>query len=229
MTPINTITAFFPSEINFNTDPGFWNMMPVEQMALIYFLQNLKPKVSIEIGTQFGGSLQVLSHFSSKVYALDIDPEVPLRLKGKYSNVEYLVGDSFQTLPVLLENLQKENAEIGFILLDGNCSTEAVKKDIASILKIKPIGPLYILIHNSFYPPCRIGICSVNWSSCPYAHALELDYIMGGMSLFGGPLMGAGIAMAILLPSPREHNLQASAWGEPTLSELLYSFAAAAP
>src|ERR1700738_2086427 len=66
-----------------------WLMSPAEQMGIIYLLGRLKPRVSIEMGTRFGGSLQVLAKLSKKVYSLDLDPEVPRRLAGKYANVEY--------------------------------------------------------------------------------------------------------------------------------------------
>ena len=71
-----------------------WMMSPAEQMAVIYLLETLRPRVAVEIGTRMGGSLQVLAHFAEKVYALDLDPEVPERLKGRHANVEYIIGPS---------------------------------------------------------------------------------------------------------------------------------------
>jgi hypothetical protein len=41
----------------------YWMMSPSEQMGMIYLLEHLRPKVAIEIGTRFGGSLQVLSRY----------------------------------------------------------------------------------------------------------------------------------------------------------------------
>ena len=38
----------------------YWMMSPAEQAALVFFLEHLRPKVAIEIGTRFGGSLQIL-------------------------------------------------------------------------------------------------------------------------------------------------------------------------
>ena len=76
-----------------------WQMNPAEQAMMIYLLERLRPKVAIEIGTRFGGSLQVIAQYSERVYSLDIDPEVTDRLKGRFPNVEYLIGPSDQTLP----------------------------------------------------------------------------------------------------------------------------------
>src|SRR6478735_4078662 len=73
-------------------DMQYWMMTPAEQVAILYLLERLRPPVAIEIGTRMGGSLQAISRYSKKVYAIDIDPEVPKRLHGLYSNVEYLVG-----------------------------------------------------------------------------------------------------------------------------------------
>jgi hypothetical protein len=67
-----------------------WQMSPSEKVALIFLLQHLKPKVAIEIGTGFGGSLQVLAQFCDRVYSIDVDPDVPSRLAGRFPNVEYL-------------------------------------------------------------------------------------------------------------------------------------------
>ena len=101
---------------------AYWMMSPAEQIAMVYLLEHLRPKVAIEIGTRFGGSLQVLSRFCERVYSLDIDPEVPQRLQGRFSNVEFLIGPSDETLPRLLDRLQGEGAEVSFVLVDGDHS-----------------------------------------------------------------------------------------------------------
>src|SRR5690348_11640996 len=71
-----------------------WRRTPAEQVGMLYLLGQLRPRVAIEIGTRFGGSLQVLSRFAEKVYSLDIDPAVTKRLEGRFANVEYLTGPS---------------------------------------------------------------------------------------------------------------------------------------
>ncbi len=81
----------------------------------MHLVEHLKPKAAIEIGTRFGGSLQVLAKFCDRVYSLDIDPEVQDRLKGRFENVEYLIGPTDETLLPLLDRLQRESTEVGFI------------------------------------------------------------------------------------------------------------------
>jgi len=46
--------------------PLAWQMNPAEQAMMIYLLERLRPKVAIEIGTRFGGSLQVIAQYSGE-------------------------------------------------------------------------------------------------------------------------------------------------------------------
>ena len=181
----------------------YWMMSPAEQAALVFLLEHLRPKVAIEIGTRFGGSLQVLAQFCDRVYSLDVDPEVPQRLEGKYSNVEYLIGLSDQTLPPLIDRLQREGAELSFALVDGDHSTEGVRRDIDNLLRFRPTIPFYIIMHDSFMPCCRDGLKQANWSANPHIHAVELDFVPGIVNpapKFRNELCG-GLALGILLGS----------------------------
>jgi hypothetical protein len=196
----------------------YWMMAPSEQMGLLFILDQLRPKVAIEIGTKFGGSLQIMSHFCDKVYALDIDPDVPNRLKGKFPNVEYLIGPSGETLPPLIARLQKEGAELGFALVDGDHSTAGVKEDIDNLLKFIPTVPFYIIMHDSFNPHCRAGLKQANWAANPYVHAAELDFVPGTVNptpAFRDQLWG-GLAMGILLPHKRKGRFEVTARSERT-------------
>ena len=147
-----------------NKELQSWMMAPAEQIALLFLLEQLRPKVAIEIGTRFGGSLQVLARFCETVYSLDIDPEVSRRLDGKYQNVEFLIGPSEQTLPPLIERLQQEKAELSFALVDGDHSAEGVRRDIQNLLKFVPNVSFYIVMHDSFNPGCRRGLQTAPWS-----------------------------------------------------------------
>lgn len=121
-------------------------MSPPEKVALIFLLEHLRPKVAIEIGTRYGGSLQVLSQFCHRVYSIDVDPDIPRRLEGKFPNVEYLIGPSDQLLPSLIDRLAEEGAELSFALVDGDHSAEGVRKDIDNLLRFRPTGcPAFLL------------------------------------------------------------------------------------
>jgi hypothetical protein len=81
-------------------------MTQAERMALIFFLEKLRPEFSIEIGTLNGGSLPVISSFSKKVYTLDIDATCHDGLQANFSNVDFTTAPSQNTLPPLLRWLQ---------------------------------------------------------------------------------------------------------------------------
>ena len=147
----------------------------------------------------------------AKVYSLDIDPKVPTRLEGRFSNVEYLIGRSAETLPPLLSRLQKEGAEVGFVLVDGDHSVEGVRTDIEMLLRYKPVTSLYIVMHDSFNPDCRAGLKAANWAGCPHVHAVELDFVPGAVNpspSFRRELWG-GLALGILKPEPRQGRFRA--------------------
>lgn len=195
-----------------------WMMSPAEQVALIFILEHLRPKVAIEIGTWYGGSLQVLAKFCDLVYSIDNDPEVPRRLAGRFSNVEYLVGPSDQVLPPLLDRLQREGAELGFALVDGDHSADGVRGDIDHLLCFRPAVPFYIVMHDSFNPECRLGLRQAKWSENRHVHAVELDFVSGTVNpapAFRDELWG-GLAMAILLPGERRGRFEITARAERT-------------
>lgn len=203
----------------------YWMMSPAEQVAMVFLLEHLRPKVAIEIGTRFGGSLQVLSRFCERVYSLDIDPEVPQRLEGKHPNVEYLIGPSDQTLPSLIDRLQREKAELSFALVDGDHSTEGVRKDIDNLLRLRPSIPFYIIMHDSFNPTCRDGLRQASWSANPYVHAVELDFVSGTVNpapSFRNQPWG-GLALGILLPHERRGRFEITARAELTLQTAMAS------
>lgn len=199
---------------------NYWMMSPSEQAAMVYLLEHRSPRVAIEIGTRFGGSLQVLSRYSERVYSLDIDPEVPGRLEGRHSNVEYLIGPSDETLPPLIERLEAEGAEIGFVLVDGDHSAEGVRRDINNVLRIRPKAELLVVMHDSFNPECRRGLCEAAWASCPQVHAVELDFVCGTVNpspKFRGQLWG-GLALGVLRPEPRRGRFEVTGRADLTIA-----------
>lgn len=192
-----------------NKTPLYWMMSPAEQIVLIFLLAGIRPKVAIEIGTSFGGSLQAISKYSEHVYSIDIDPDIPKRLQGRFPNVTFLTGASAVVLPPLIERLNRERAEVGFVLVDGDHSTDGVRNDIDTVLAIEPRCALYVAMHDSFNQECRAGLKLAALDENPYVHAVELDFVPGRvnpMPAFRGQLWG-GIAVSILSPDLRVGNL----------------------
>jgi hypothetical protein len=194
-------------------EPQTWQMTSAERATLFFLLSQINPQCSIEIGSAKGGSLTVLSQFSQIVYSLDINPHCKARLGPRFSNVEFITGDSRATLVPLLHRLQGENSTLEFVLIDGNHTAEGIKVDIENVLQFKPNQPVYILMHDSFNPEVRAGIQSVNWQGSPYVHWLELD-LVPGILLDRMPFrrqMWGGLAFALLRPVVRQGELKLGA------------------
>jgi hypothetical protein len=192
----------------FDDLPLHWQMTRWEKFGFASILEVAKPKLAIEIGTYKGGSLQVISKYADRVYSIDTDPSLRSRLQ--LPNVEYLTGDSRQIVPRLLQSL--EGKELGFVLIDGDHSTEGVRADINNVLRYKPTRPVFVVFHDSFNPDCRKGILAADWSDGDFVHYVELDFVPGvyhfepfdtapPRSMFGG------LCLAIMRPEPRTEPL----------------------
>jgi hypothetical protein len=204
-----------PNQPSFSFDslPLHWQMSRSEKYAFSKILEHANPEVAIEIGTYQGGSLQVLANIARKVFSLDINSQSQAALKPKFQNVEFLSGDSKNLLPALLSKLQEEAAPLGFVLIDGDHSTDGVKADINAVLQFKPYCPIFIVFHDSFHPNCRNGILRADWQQCPFVHYVEIDFIPGvfhfepfdtapARSMYGG------LAVALMLPEKRNFELK---------------------
>lgn len=189
-----------------------WQMTSCERCALLYILSGIKPDLSLEIGTYKGGSLQVLSKYSNKVISIDIDPSVQLSLQAKFSNVDFYCGDSHKLIPELIKSIDASPFCLDFVLVDGDHSTEGVKRDICALLNYIPKGRCIILLHDSFNPDCRKGILNAPWAESPYVQFVELDFIPGiyheaAFDTAGPRTMWGGFACAVLEPIHRKGNL----------------------
>jgi len=203
------LPTFFEDEY-----PNSWQMTRWEKFAFISLVNKLKPEVAIEIGNAEGGSLQVLSKVCKKIYALDFDNKVHEKLKPQFPDVIFRTGDSKAIMPDLLSNIQKGNEKLGFVLIDGDHSTDGVRADINSILNnYTPIVDLVIIFHDSFNPICRKGILTASWQECPYVHYVDVDYLPGAFfnesyknSVKGS--MWGGLSLALLKPEKRSGPLE---------------------
>ena len=194
-------------EIESRFTHDMWLMTDAERSALAVLLSNLRPECAIEIGTYKAGSLGILSKYSNRVYSIDIDPSFRAEYCNIFPNVKFIVGNSQEVLPALLEDIQRNKEPLGFILVDGNHSGKGIRIDIENILRFSPSQPLIIIMHDSFNPECRKGILTANWSSNPYVQMLELDYVVGRFATKEESdnyrTMWCGFALAIMLPEKR--------------------------
>lgn len=186
-----------------------WQMNESERLSLLGVLSRIKPNCSIEIGTYMGGSLSLISQYSKAVFSIDIDPSIPQKFK-QFDNVSFFTGTSKTILPLLFEELDKQDMPINFILIDGDHSYNGVKSDINLILNYKPKEPLMVLMHDSMNPDCRRGMLDADWNKSLYAHYVDIDFVPGRIVEHGGGGHGelwGGLGMFYMLPIARENEL----------------------
>lgn len=156
-----------------------WQMSRGEKYCLMDLMKQLNPEVAIEIGTFKGGSLQVISHYSEKVYSIDISKAPGDFLAPKFPNVEFVVGESAKCLHDLFKRIKGEGKRLDFILVDGDHTRKGVYRDLEAIFSFSHEHPLTILMHDSFNPECRKGIHTFLKSHPRKVVYAELDYVTG--------------------------------------------------
>ena len=198
----------------FHIEPQIeWQMEIGEQLALSAFMPTLRPECVVEIGSKYGGSLQVLSRFAKRVFSLDIDPTCRERLASKYPNAEFITGPSQETLPPLLAKLQQEGTRLSLMLIDGDHTAKGVQGDVYALRDYRPACTLYVVMHDCFNPDVRHGIRTARWAENPYVHAVELDFLPGVLHYkdFCYRQMWGGFALAVLKPERRTGPLTITA------------------
>jgi hypothetical protein len=190
----------------FGIDPNVeWQMETSEQMCLLALAQKLRPECVVEVGSRFGGSMQIFSRYAKRVISCDIDPTCHERFGHKYPNAEFIVGPSQQTLAPLLARLQQEQVQLSMMLIDGDHTFTGIQGDIHALREYRPACPLHVIMHDSFNPFMRRGIRAARWSENPYVHSVEIDFITGIMHFKKNYYrqMWGGFALAIMKPERR--------------------------
>jgi hypothetical protein len=182
-------------------------MTDAERLALTALLAELRPACAIEVGVYRAGSLSVLARYSTKVYALDIDPQCEMLFAPKFPNVQFVTGDAKDTLPQVLERIAAAGEALSFILIDADHHRACVQRDINNVLRVTPTRPLYLVMHDSFNPECRRGMKEAPWAANPNVHLVELDFVPGRLVTEEEPNsnreMWCGFALAVFLPERR--------------------------
>jgi hypothetical protein len=153
-----------------------------------------------------------LARFCGHVDSIDIDPAVEQRLGDRFNNVTFHTGRSADLLPAALRDASLINQAVDFVLIDGDHSTDGVRRDINALLSVPVSHEMLVLVHDAFNPDCRAGILSANWHSCPHVHEVEIDFIPGvyhqqPYDTAPARTMWGGFACALLKPEPREADL----------------------
>jgi hypothetical protein len=189
-----------------------WQMSFGERTALEGLLSQLRPRLSIEIGTAEGGSLERIAAHSEEVHAIDLVRTSPPRP----ANVVIHVGDSKRVLPELLDRFAAEGRNVDFVLVDGDHSTEGVRADLLNLLSSPAVARTLILLHDTMNEVTREGVRSVSFRDFPKVRHVELDFLTGYMGLqapFTGQLWG-GFGLVVVDESG-ELPIEGSPDGDP--------------
>jgi hypothetical protein len=217
---VNLNDAFYPGIPIAN-----WQMLNGDRIALTGVLASLRPKRALEVGVYYGGSLTLLARHCERVWAVDIDPDVPNRFSVP-PNVDLRIGPPDSVLPDILNELEEAGQPVNFVLIDADHSAAGVRRDIETIIHRPepPREPQVILLHDSGNPECRRGISSASWADCPYVHHVELDLVPGQIIEHAirddRSEVWGGLAIAFLSPTPRDGALQLTAGSATSISAL---------
>ena len=158
---------------------GTWQMSFGERAALEGVLSQLRPELSIEIGTAEGGSLARIAEHSGEVHSFDlVEPQPEAR---ELSNVTFHTGDSHALLPELLARFGEEGRNVDFVLVDGDHSAEGVRQDVLDLLNSSAIGRTIIVLHDTMNETVRAGMERVRYDAYPKVAYVELDLVAGYM------------------------------------------------
>jgi hypothetical protein len=187
-----------------------WQMNDSERLALTALLHRHRPRCCIEVGTYRGGSLSLIAQYSKCVFSIDIDPAIAERY-SYFENVSFLTGPSATVLPLLLDELDRQEIAVELILIDGDHSFHGVRRDLDLVLNYVPKAPLFVLMHDCFNPECRRGMLEARWQASPYVRWVDLDFIPGRLVEHGGGGHGelwGGLGCAYLEPTQRSGALR---------------------
>ena len=182
-----------------------WQMNHAERLAITALLTRHRPRCSIEIGALEGGTLSLISQYSELVFLIDADPGIPEKF-GYFKNVCFLTGEPSEILPMLLDELDKENIPADFVLIEGEHSSDGIRREIECLLSYVPKKPFFAIVHDSFDSGCRKGMLDIVWEKSLYVEWVDLDFIPGRISEDKDSTkaeMCGGLALAYFKPSVR--------------------------
>jgi Methyltransferase domain len=160
-----------------------WQMTFGERAALEGVLAQVKPEISIEIGTAEGGSLQRVALHSKQVHSFDLVEPAPEISALK--NVTLHTGDSHVLLKKLLAELSDEGTNVDFVLVDGDHSADGAEEDLRDLLASPAIGRTVILMHDTLNDEVREGFSRIDYADVPKVVHSDLDFLVGHLSRGG--------------------------------------------
>jgi hypothetical protein len=159
-------------------------MSPGERAALEGVLSFVEPRLSIEIGTYSGGSLESISARSAKVHSFDLASH-PSLTQERFPNVEFHIGDSHELLPLFLRELELSDRTIDFVFVDGDHSADGVRRDVLDLLESPCTPETVILVHDTLNADVRTGLERVDFSTFDSVCFVDLDLVQGRVAKDG--------------------------------------------
>jgi hypothetical protein len=173
-----------------------WQMSLGERAALEGLLAQLRPELSIEIGTAAGGSLERIAAHSREVHSIDL-----VEMEGEPpANARLYVGDSRRVLPEILGGFESEGRNVDFVLVDGDHSAGGVRADLINLLESAAVAATAIVVHDTMNEEVRSGVESVAFERFPKVGYVDLDFLTGYMARngpFAGELWG-GLGLVLV-------------------------------
>jgi hypothetical protein len=163
-----------------------WDIPFGERAALEGILSQLKPSLSVEVGTTGGGSLGWFADRLSDLHYFD--RTMPRPEIAAQPHVTIHIGDLHELLPARLQEFADQGCNIDFVFFGGDyTSSEDIRRDIEDLLSSPAIGSTVIVVHSAANERVRAGLDSVRYAAWPKVAHVDLDFVAGYV-LKDGPL-----------------------------------------
>lgn len=160
-----------------------WQMTFGERAAMEGILTQLRPRLSIEIGTAEGGSLRRVAANSGHVHSFDlVEPAAEIM---ELPNVTFHTGDSHALVPQVLGELAEKGEIVDFVLVDGDHTPDGVEKDMRDLIASDAISRTVMLAHDTLNDEVREGLERIDYTAEPKVVYADLDFVGGHLSQEG--------------------------------------------
>lgn len=166
--------------------PNSWMMWPSERLAILGLLEILKPRRSLELGCAQGGLTKWLSEYSEMVVTVDLDAQVYQVTQG-LENVRPLCMNTREAF----DWIRAQELTFDLTIIDADHSRTGIARDLEQALELSRC----IVLHDTYYSPCRVGMLDVLKGRDVY---FDLELVPGGLQQDG---MWGGLG--IVLPGVR--------------------------
>lgn len=154
-----------------------------ERAAIEGILAQLRPDLSIEVGSATGGMLERIARRSRRVHSFDlVEPDAEI---AALPNVRLHTGSSHELLTPFLQTLG--DSPVDFALIDGDHTTSGVRDDLLNLLDADACARTLILLHDTANSGVRHGIKAGLEHEKVVYH--DLDFV-GGYTFAEGSFKG---------------------------------------